>query len=188
VSGPVPSTGLTVLAEARWPQRHDDPAPRPIAGFIVSSFSPLVAEVAERCLRQAYAEPPADAARGARTAVVIVSASGDAGTAGALAEAVDRGERVAPLLFFQAVPNAVAGHVAARWGLGGPVLCLAGGDGDGRAEGDVVSEALAAAALLIEDGDADEALVVVAEQDDGTGAGDCAIGLLVRGEPRECPQ
>jgi 3-oxoacyl-(acyl-carrier-protein) synthase len=104
--------------------------------------------------------------------VVIVSASGDVGTATAVAEAVDRDGRVAPLLFFQAVPNSVAGHVAARWGLRGPVVCLA-------PVGDPMREALDAAALLIDDGDADEALIVLAEQT-GTGR-DAATGLLVRG-------
>jgi 3-oxoacyl-(acyl-carrier-protein) synthase len=161
-----------VLARAAWPDGGDDAAPRPIAGFIVSSFSPLIAEVAERCLRLVYKEPPADPARGDRTAVVIVSASGDVGTATAVAEAVDRDGRVAPLLFFQAVPNSVAGHVAARWGLRGPVVCLA-------PVGDPMREALDAAALLIDDGDADEALIVLAEQT-GTGR-DAATGLLVRG-------
>jgi 3-oxoacyl-(acyl-carrier-protein) synthase len=175
---------LTVLARADWPEGDGDAAPRPVAGFIVSSFSPLVAEVAERCLRQVHPHPPAEAVRGERTALVIVSGSGDAGSAAAVAEAVDRGERVAPLLFFQAVPNAVAGHVAARWGLGGPVVCLAAGD----AEGDAMREALAAAALLIDDGDADEALVVLAEQGGSGGAADRATSLLVRAEqPRERP-
>lgn len=176
------TTGLTVLARAEWPERDDDPSPRPIAGFILSSFGPLVAEVAERCLARAHRQPPVDPARGERTALVIVSGSGDAGSAAAVASAVDKGERVAPLLFFQAVPNAVAGHVAARWGLGGPVVCLA-------ADGDPLREGLDAAALLIDDGDADEALVVLAEQDTTGGAADRAASLLVRAEDRrERPQ
>jgi 3-oxoacyl-(acyl-carrier-protein) synthase len=165
---------LTVLARAQWPESADDAAPRPIAGFIVSSFSPLVAEVAERCLSRVHPDRPADPVRGERTAVVIVSGSGDADSAAALARAVDSGQRVAPLLFFQAVPNAVAGHVAARWGLGGPVLCLAAVTGEG------LEEALEAAALLIDDGDADEALVILAEQ--AADGKDTATGLLVRGD------
>jgi len=164
---------LTVLARAQWPEGADDPAPRPIAGFIVSSFSPLVAEVAERCLSRTYTDRPADPVRGERTALVIVSGSGDTESATALARAVDSGQRVSPLLFFQAVPNAVAGHVAARWGLRGPVLCLAAAIGEG------MDEALDAAALLIDDGDADEALVIVAEQ--AADGKDTATGLLVRG-------
>ncbi len=39
-----------ILASASWPQAAGDQLP-PIAGFVTSSFSPLVAELAERCLR-----------------------------------------------------------------------------------------------------------------------------------------
>ena len=162
---------LNIVAEARWPDGDDDPAPRPIAGFVMSTFSPLVAEVADRCLSRVYGAPPADPQRGRRTAVVIASASGDLGTERAVAEAVDAGRRVAPLLFFQAVPNAVAGHVAARWGLSGPVVCLS-------PAGDARAEAMDLAALLIDDGDADEALLILAEQTDA----DVAYGLLVAKE------
>jgi hypothetical protein len=56
-------------------------------------------------------------------------------------------------MFFQAVPNAVAGHVALRWGLEGAVVCV--GDVGGGVE---------VARGLIEDGDADEVLVVWVEQ------------------------
>ena len=47
------------------------------------------------------------------------------------------------------MPNAVAGYLAARWHLTGPVVCVSG-----------TSAGLDVAALLIEDADADEALVV----------------------------
>jgi hypothetical protein len=62
---------------------------------------------------------------------------------------VDTGERVSPLLFFQSVPNAVAGYLAARWDLTGPVVCVSG-----------MSAGLGIAALLTDDADADEALVI----------------------------
>lgn len=127
----------------------------PLPGFVVSSFSPLVAAAAEKCLAARYGSPPADA--GPRTAVVLVSGSGDTQLADHIANAVDTGTRIGPLLFFQAVPNSVAGHVAARWGLRGPVACLcpvAEGQAGAQAEG------LAYARLLIEDGDADQVLVV----------------------------
>lgn len=143
--------------------------PPPLAGFVVSSFSPLVAAAADQCLTARHGTPPAAEDIGARTAVVIVSGSGDARLAEHVAHAVDDGGRVGPLLFFQAVPNSVAGHVAARWGLRGPVVCLCP-TGDGRADG------LAQARLLIDDGDADEVLVVLVEQ---AGAGDSAHALLV---------
>ena len=193
---------LVTVAAGRWPEHGDDPPPRPIAGFVLSSFSPLAAEAADRCLRRVYGDPPAEPTRGRRTAVVISSRSGDVATAAALAEAVDDGRRVPPLLFFQAVPNAVAGHIAARWGLGGPVVCLS-------PAGDAAAEALSAAALLIHDGDADEALVLLVElaeleverpereteretardgatAGDGATARDGATALLVRpGTPEE---
>ncbi len=128
-----------------------------LPGFVVSEFSPLVVAAADRCLTARHGSPPAADEVGQRTAVVIVSGSGDARMAEHVANAVDTGTRIGPLLFFQAVPNSVAGHVAARWHLRGPVVCLCPVD-DARAEG------LAYARLLIEDGDADEVLVVLVEQ------------------------
>jgi hypothetical protein len=154
--------GLTVLASAAWPDGDDDELPT-IAGFVGSSFSPLVAHTAERCLAAA------GRSRHTRThtAVVLLSPLGDIAGAAHLADAVDGGGRVGPLLFFQSVPNAVAGHVAARWGLTGPVVCLSDAAG------------MDAVALLLADGDADEALVVLAEQ--GTQpSGDRAAAVLVR--------
>src|ERR1044071_6722160 len=74
-----------------------------------------------------------------------------------VAHAVATGTRIGPLLFVQAVPNSVAGHIAARWGLRGPVVCLCPVT-DAKAEG------LAYARLLIDDGDADEVLVGDVEQ------------------------
>ena len=68
----------------------------PLAGFIHSSFSPLAAEVAQRCLSTVRPDPS--------TAVIIVSPAGDVETAAAAAAP----GRISPLLFFQAVPNAVA--------------------------------------------------------------------------------
>ena len=130
--------------------------PPPLPGFVVSSFSPLVADVATRCLQTRHGDAPAADEIGRRTAIVLVSGSGDAQMAEHVARAVDDGARIGPLLFFQAVPNSVAGHVAARWGLRGPVVCLCPA-GDPRTDG------LAHARLLIDDGDADEVLVVLVE-------------------------
>lgn len=149
----------TVLAEAAWPEPGDG-APPPVPGFVHSSFPPLVAAVAERCLSRAYGERPARDRQ--RTAVVLVSAAGDRASAAHVRATVAAGGRPGPLFFFQSVPNSVAGHVAARWGLGGPVVCLAP-TGDPRDEG------IAEVDLLLHDGDADEALLVLIEQapDDG---------------------
>jgi hypothetical protein len=155
---PATEAGLAVVAEARWPESDLDQAPPPLAGFIVSSFSPIAAETAARCLsrRPADAGPVGEPAVGPAdrvTAVIIASARGDLDSAAHVAHAVDTGAPLGPLLFFQSVPNAVAGHIAARWRLTGPVVCVADR-----------GSALEAAALLLADGDADEALVLHAEQ------------------------
>ncbi|GAA2381945.1 hypothetical protein Cme02nite_52870 [Catellatospora methionotrophica] len=171
--------GLVEVARGAWPEAEGDVQLPVLAGFVMSSFSPLVAEAARRCLGRAHGEPPVAAGRGARTAVIISSATGDAVTAAEVARAVDAGRRLGPLLFFQAVPNAVAGYVAARWELGGPVVSLSpAGGADPVAES--LAEGLAMASLLIRDGDADEALIVVAEQALTDGEHDRALAVLVR--------
>ncbi len=158
---------LAVLAEAGRPPEE----PPPVPGFVVSGFSPLVADLAARCLTERHGGVPVPAEVGERTAVVVVTASGDAHSAEHVAHAVDTGARVGPLLFFQSVPNSVAGHVAAQWGLRGPVLCISP-VGDPRADG------LAQARLLSDDGDADEVLGVLVEQ---AGAGTDGSAFLASG-------
>jgi Beta-ketoacyl synthase, N-terminal domain len=158
--------GLTVTSSAAWPETQADDVVTPLAGFIESSFSPLLAEVAARALRGRAAVPRAP---GQVTAIVMVSALGDVTTAARTAAAVDAGRRVSPLLFFQSVPNAVAGYLAVRWQLTGPVVCVTGA----RAGLDL-------AALLIGDGDADEVLVVRVDLA-VTGGGDRAAAILVTG-------
>ena len=158
--------GLAVLSSASWPETCDDGKVPALAGFIESNFSPLLAEVAARALR-GRAGPQAP---GRATAIVMVTALGDVTSATRVAAVVDAGQRVPPLLFFQSVPNAVAGYLAVRWHLTGPVVCVSGT----RAGMDV-------SALLIEDADADEVLVVrvdlaVAEDDR-----DCAAAVLLTG-------
>ncbi|SCF22573.1 Beta-ketoacyl synthase, N-terminal domain [Micromonospora viridifaciens] len=163
-----------MLAEARWPEPGDG-GPDPVPGFVHSVFAPLVVAVAERCLARRYGRRPAPA--GNRTAVVLVSASGDRASAEHVRATVAAGGRVGPLFFFQSVPNSVAGHVAARWGLDGPVVCLSP-TGDPRADG------IAEAELLRYDGDADEALLVLVEQaPDGT-PGEAVAVLLGGGTPQ----
>ncbi|GAB3936208.1 hypothetical protein GCM10027614_12340 [Micromonospora vulcania] len=126
-----------------------------VAGFVHSGFAPTVVAVAERCLRRRYRAAPVPT--DVRTAVVLVSASGDRASAEQVRATVDAGGRVGPLFFFQSVPNSVAGHLAARWGLRGPVVCLSP-TGDPRADG------IAEADLLLYDGDADEVLLILIEQ------------------------
>lgn len=169
------SQPLTVVSEARWPDAEPGAADREVPqvpGFVLSSFNPLVAEVAERCLRERYGEPPVPTDAGRSMATVLVSASGDLASARHVADTVDAGGRVGPLFFFQSVPNCIVGHVAARWGLGGPVVCLC-------PVGDPMADGLAQAALLIEDGDATTALVVLVEQSGAHGERATAAAVLV---------
>ena len=65
---------------------------------------------------------------------------------------------------------AVAGYLAARWQLTGPVVCVSG-----------TSAGLDVAALLIGDADADEALVVRADLAVTGGGRDRAAAVLVTG-------
>jgi hypothetical protein len=160
---------LVVLARTAWPAADQDPLPG-LPGFIISSFSPLAAELAERCLRQFFGSPPAGPGRAEQTAIVLASTTGDIATAVAVAQAVDQGRSVPPLLFYQSNANAVAGHIAARWGLAGPVACtIPAGDG--------LADALEVATLLIEGGDAAAALVILADQ--RRQDGDTGTALLV---------
>ena len=160
------AAGLTVSSSASWPETEADSEVPALAGFIESNFSPLVAEVAGRVLR---GRAPSRAS-GKVTAIVIVTALGDVTSATRVAAAVDAGGRVPPLLFFQSVPNSVAGYVAARWRLTGPVVCVSG-----------TSAGLDVAALLIEDGDADEVLVVRVDLAVTDGDRDRAAAVLVTG-------
>lgn len=157
-----------LLSRADWHAESGPELPG-IAGFILSSFSPLAAYLAERCLRGFFGAPPVDPGRGTRIALVLASASGDIGTASAIAGALDAGRRMPPLLFYQSNPNAVAGHIAARWGLAGPVLATI-------VAGDALADATECATRLIEDGEADAALVIVANQErDGRDHGSAAL-------------
>jgi 3-oxoacyl-(acyl-carrier-protein) synthase len=143
------TAAITVLARAEV--RHGEPLPA-IGGFVVSRFSPLVAEAAERCLTARYGAPPGLP----DTGVVLASVRGDTTTADTVADAVRTGHRVPPLLFFQSNPNAVVGHVTARWGLAGPVVCTS-------PAGDPLADGVSVADLLISDGAAAQVLVVAAD-------------------------
>ena len=74
----------------------------------------------------------------------------------------------------------MVGHVTARWGLSGPVVCIS-------PTGDALTDGLAVAELMIADGDADEVLVVAADLAGGDGELDSAVAVLVGmpDEPRE---
>lgn len=165
LAGLARGAGLRVLARGGWPESGDGDEAPALAGFVGSSFSPLVAEAARRCLGRRASD-----AASQRTGIVVVSALGDLAGAVQVAAAVDGGGAPGPLAFFQAVPNAVAGHVAARWGLDGPVACVTE-PGDG----------VEVAGLLIEDGDADAVLLVRVEQAAAAGERDRAEAVLLSG-------
>lgn len=141
---------LVVLAEGYWPEPGDDVAAGPpsLPGFVLSTFNPLAAVAADRCL-SALSEPPRE-----RTGIVLVS-DGDRTSAEHVRQAVAEGKRIGPLFFFQSVPNSVAGLIAAKWQLRGPVVCVTDGGLD-------------EAALLIGDGDADQVLIVDIEAEQAT--------------------
>jgi hypothetical protein len=149
-------TAPAVLARSAWPTHTETPVPG-IPGFIISSFNPLAAHLAELCLLQYFGSRPADPHRGRETAVVLASTTGDVATATAIASAVDRGRPVPPLLFYQSNPNAVVGHITSRWGLAGPVVCTIPARRG-------LADALDSATLLIEGGEAAAALVILANQ------------------------
>ena len=167
---------LVILSEYRWPTEPAQELPT-LPGYVVSSFSPLVAAAADGCLTQRYAEPSATAAARQRTAVLVVSAGNDVVSAAHVRSKVAAGRRVGPLLFFQTAPNSVVGQVTAHWGLGGPVVCIS-------PLGDPLADGMAEAELLLSDGDADEVLLILVEQgapDGGTSpeSGDRAHALLL---------
>lgn len=174
--------GLRVRATGVWPGADGTDLPG-VAGFIVSSFNPLVVEAARRALTVPEGTPPVLTPDEARTtAVILISGYGDVTSAHAVARAVDAGTRVGPLLFFQSVPNAVAGYVATRWGLAGPVLAIS-------PAGDPWTIGLEAADLLIDDGDADRALLIFVEQGSAepTGAEQGSAGTADAGPDRGEP-
>jgi hypothetical protein len=155
--GDRPDDGPVVLARAGWPATADDTL-RAIPGFVLSTFNPMVAEVADRCLRARYGQPPVPDRAGV-TALVLASARGDVTTIETAARDAAAGHRVSPLLFFQSNPNAVLGWIAARWDLTGPVLSIA------PTGGDLLAAARAEAELLIADGEATDVLLLAAELD-----------------------
>jgi 3-oxoacyl-(acyl-carrier-protein) synthase len=165
------SPGPVVLAQAEWPAAPGDTLPA-VPGFVTSTFSPLVVEVAQRCLHAFFGAAPASPARGERTGVVLASSTGDLATSAAVAQAVSQERRVPPMLFYQSTPNAVVGYLTARWDLRGPVVCTV-------PLGDAMADARACADLLIRSGDADAVLVVVADQAHAPHRSDRAAALLI---------
>jgi hypothetical protein len=104
-------------------------------------------------------EPPAGTAAGTYTEDLLVTAGNDTVSAEHVHDKVASGRRLGPLFFFQIAPNSVVGQLTARWGLGGPVVCIS-------PAGDPWADGTAEAELLLDDGDAEEVLLILAEQAD----------------------
>ncbi|MDX3638249.1 hypothetical protein [Streptomyces sp. MB09-02B] len=138
----------------------DIPLPR-LPGFVESAFSPLVYEVAARCLTE---RPDGGTSRsgeagsgvGARTAVALASLMGDTTTADLASRRVVSGRVHNPLLFMQATPNSVLGHLSREFGITGQMFSLS-------TLADPVTELLDMADLLLEDPELDQVLVVGVE-------------------------
>ncbi|MFE0422064.1 beta-ketoacyl synthase chain length factor [Streptomyces sp. NPDC058953] len=169
------ATRLTVAARAVWDPAATPEGPPNLPGFTASAFGPLFAHVADLALTAHHGEPPAPPERAEDTALVMVSRLGDMATEDAVTGSVDRGTKASPLLFYQSVPSAVLGVVSARWGLGGPVICIS-------PAGDPLAEGMELAELLIEDGSAGDVLLVLLELGVDEGEPDTAEALLVRAD------
>jgi hypothetical protein len=95
----------------------------------------------------------------------VVVGNGDEAGAEHVRRLVADGKRIGPLWFFQSVPNSIAGWVAAKWQLRGPVVCMTNGGLD-------------EAALLIDDGDAEQVLIVT------VGVDEASAVMVSGGDPR----
>lgn len=126
----------------------DAPVP-PVSGFVESAFSPLVYEAVRRCLAGA----PGD---GARTALVLASVMGDAGTLDLGSRRLVAGEVSNPLLFMQSTANAILGRLSIDFAVTGPLMALS-------PAGDVAADLLAAADVLLADGEVDRVVLVGVE-------------------------
>jgi len=168
------SLPLAVLARASWSAASDERPPN-LPGFTASPFAPIIAHVADLCLKERYKEPPVPPERAEWTAMVLVSQLGDMATEAAVVGSVDKGTKASPLLFFQSVPSAVLGVVSARWNLGGAVITIS-------PAGDPLTEAMDLAQLLIEDGSAKDVLLVLVELAVREGLPNHASALLVSAE------
>jgi hypothetical protein len=126
----------------------DIPLPR-LPGFVESAFSPLAYEVSRQCLT----ERPGD---GSRTAVALASLLGDTTTADLASRRMVSGKVHNPLLFMQATPNSVLGHISREFKITGQMFSTSSFD-------DPVTELLATADLLLEDPEMDRVLVLGVE-------------------------
>ncbi|SPF00731.1 hypothetical protein [Streptomyces sp. MA5143a] len=144
-----PLAVLTTATATHGTGRDGDIALPRLPGFVESAFSPLAYEVAARCLTTC----PGD---GSRTAVALASLMGDTTTADLASTRMVSGRVHNPLLFMQATPNSVLGHLSREFGITGQMFSLSTLD-------DPVTELLAMADLLLEDPELDRVLVLGVE-------------------------
>jgi hypothetical protein len=126
-----------------------DASAPPVPGFVDSAFSPLVHQAVTRCL----SARPGD---GARTALVLGSAMGDATTLDSGSRLLVAGQMHNALLFMQSTANAVLGRISCDFGVTGPLLSLS-------VDGDLADELLDTAELLLADEEVDRVVVVGVE-------------------------
>ncbi|GAA2570271.1 hypothetical protein GCM10010304_05420 [Streptomyces roseoviolaceus] len=167
---PVPRSPLGILASATATYgtgRPDDIALPRLPGFVESVFSPLAYEVVRQCLAErpdggtsrSWGSPRASEAEsggGSRTAVALAALMGDTTTADLASRRMAAGRVHNPLLFMQATPNSVLGHMSREFRITGQMFSLSTLD-------DALTELLAMADLLLEDPELDRVLVLGVE-------------------------
>ncbi|WP_328346720.1 hypothetical protein [Streptomyces violaceus] len=193
---PVPRSPLGILASAT--ATHGTGGPDDIAlprlpGFVESAFSPLAYEVVRQCLAErpdggtsrSWGSPRASEAErggeaesggGSRTAVALAGLMGDTTTADLASRRMVAGRVHNPLLFMQATPNSVLGHMSREFRITGQMFSLSTLD-------DSLTELLAMADLLLEDPELDRVLVLGVELGGGERAAAVYRELAVDSHP-----
>jgi hypothetical protein len=164
-----------------------DASAPPVSGFIESAFSPLVYDAIRQCLAEAPGQ-------WVRTALVLASTMGDAGTLDLGSRRLVAGKVGNPLLFMQSTPNAILGRVGIDFAISGPLIALS-------PVGDLAADLLETADVLLADGEVDRVVLVgvelagtrrtaAAHRELGTRppAADHAVAIVLdRGDPVPAP-
>ncbi|MFF1676954.1 beta-ketoacyl synthase chain length factor [Streptomyces sp. NPDC058256] len=157
-----PRSIVAAACRAPWGEAADGlpgaaPAELPnVPGFVLSRFSPLVAEVAGACLGDPGTEHDLTAGRAGRTAIVLATTYGDTTTSDVATQRLVAGKVHSPLLFFQSVTTSILGHLTKRYGITGPISCISAGT-------DPAAEALQLADLLLDEEEVEQVLVIGVE-------------------------
>jgi hypothetical protein len=167
--GPWGTQAAQLLAHAAGTATTRGDAPPPVAGFVGSSFNPLVYS----CVKALAAG--GGIPRPARTAIVLASGLGDAWTLDAASQCVVRGERTSATLFYQSVPVSILGYAARELGIQGGLLSVSGWP-------DPWHEALELCRCLLQAGEARAVILLVA----ATPGSERAQAICRRSEPERC--